>query len=53
MKDNDFFVIELYYDFLNDVIIVLSVYFIFKISVSGNWIEIVYGISFGVVWVIV
>lgn len=53
MKDNDFFVSEFYWDLVEDGVIVFSVYFIFKISDSGNWIEIVYGISLGGVWVIV
>ncbi|KAM9326986.1 SH3KBP1-binding protein 1 [Gastrophryne carolinensis] len=53
MKDNDLLVTELYRDPSEDAITALSVYLTPKTSDSGNWIEIAYGTSSGVVRVIV
>ncbi|XP_063793753.1 SH3KBP1-binding protein 1 isoform X2 [Pseudophryne corroboree] len=53
MKDNDLLVTELYRDPTEDAITALSVYLTPKTSDSGNWIEIAYGTSSGVVRVIV
>uniref|UniRef100_A0A8I6GER6 SH3KBP1-binding protein 1 n=1 Tax=Rattus norvegicus TaxID=10116 RepID=A0A8I6GER6_RAT len=53
MKDNDLLVSELYRDPAEDGVTALSVYLTPKTSDSGNWIEIAYGTSSGVVRVIV
>uniref|UniRef100_A0A8C2SRD2 SH3KBP1 binding protein 1 n=1 Tax=Coturnix japonica TaxID=93934 RepID=A0A8C2SRD2_COTJA len=53
MKDNDLLVTELYRDPFEDAVTALSVYLTPKSSDSGNWIEIAYGTSSGVVRVIV
>ncbi|XP_074990432.1 SH3KBP1-binding protein 1 [Calonectris borealis] len=53
MKDNDLLVTELYRDPTEDAVTALSVYLTPKTSDSGNWIEIAYGTSSGVVRVIV
>ncbi|XP_067831113.1 SH3KBP1-binding protein 1 [Heptranchias perlo] len=53
MKDNDLLVTELYCDPYEDAITALSVYLTPKTSDSGNWIEIAYGTSSGMVRVIV
>ncbi|XP_030074158.1 SH3KBP1-binding protein 1 [Microcaecilia unicolor] len=53
MKDNDLLVTELYRDPSEDAITALSVYLTPKTSDSGNWIEIAYGTSSGIVRVIV
>ncbi|XP_074872718.1 SH3KBP1-binding protein 1 isoform X2 [Carettochelys insculpta] len=53
MKDNDLLVTELYRDPSEDAITALSVYLTPKTSDSGNWIEIAYGTSSGMVRVIV
>ncbi|KAH0631479.1 hypothetical protein JD844_005813 [Phrynosoma platyrhinos] len=53
MKDNDLLVTELYRDPSEDAITALSVYLTPKCSDSGNWIEIAYGTSSGMVRVIV
>ncbi|XP_030330991.1 SH3KBP1-binding protein 1 [Strigops habroptila] len=53
MKDNDLLVTELYRDPGEDAVTALSVYLTPKTSESGNWIEIAYGTSSGVVRVIV
>ncbi|XP_071886069.1 LOW QUALITY PROTEIN: SH3KBP1-binding protein 1 [Anas platyrhynchos] len=53
MKDNDLLVTELYRDPSEDAVTALSVYLTPKSSDSGNWIEIAYGTSSGVVRVIV
>ncbi|XP_074786775.1 SH3KBP1-binding protein 1 [Athene noctua] len=53
MKDNDLLVTELYRDPSEDAVTALSVYLTPKTSDSGNWIEIAYGTSSGVVRVIV
>uniref|UniRef100_A0A8D2LRN0 SH3KBP1 binding protein 1 n=1 Tax=Varanus komodoensis TaxID=61221 RepID=A0A8D2LRN0_VARKO len=53
MKDNDLLVTELYRDPSEDAITALSVYLTPKSSDSGNWIEIAYGTSSGMVRVIV
>ncbi|KAG8550832.1 hypothetical protein GDO81_019612 [Engystomops pustulosus] len=53
MKDNDLLVTELFRDPSEDAITALSVYLTPKTSDSGNWIEIAYGTSSGVVRVIV
>uniref|UniRef100_A0A8C0AQD6 SH3KBP1 binding protein 1 n=1 Tax=Buteo japonicus TaxID=224669 RepID=A0A8C0AQD6_9AVES len=53
MKDNDLLAIELYCDPTEDSVTALSMYLTPKTSDSGNWIEIVYGTSSGVVRVIV
>ncbi|KAM4637332.1 LOW QUALITY PROTEIN: SH3KBP1-binding protein 1-like [Amazona ochrocephala] len=53
MKDNDLLVTELYRDPGDDAVTALSVYLTPKTSESGNWIEIAYGTSSGVVRVIV
>ncbi|XP_074714161.1 SH3KBP1-binding protein 1, partial [Strix uralensis] len=53
MKDNDLLVTELYRDPAEDAVTALSVYLTPKTSDSGNWIEIAYGTSSGVVRVIV
>ncbi|XP_063167804.1 SH3KBP1-binding protein 1 isoform X1 [Candoia aspera] len=53
MKDNDLLVTELYRDPAEDAITALSVYLTPKSSNSGNWIEIAYGTSSGMVRVIV
>ncbi|CAH2314018.1 SH3KBP1-binding 1 [Pelobates cultripes] len=53
MKDNDLLVTELFRDPTEDAITALSVYLTPKTSDSGNWIEIAYGTSSGVVRVIV
>ncbi|XP_043931792.1 BTB/POZ domain-containing protein KCTD3-like isoform X1 [Protopterus annectens] len=53
MKDNDLLVTELYKDPSEDAITALSVYLTPKTSDSGNWLEIAYGTSSGIVRVIV
>ncbi|KAL3874699.1 hypothetical protein ACJMK2_037674 [Sinanodonta woodiana] len=53
MKDNDLLVTELYKDPAGDKVTALSVYLTPKTSLSGNWIEIAYGTSSGMVRVIV
>ncbi|XP_062595275.1 BTB/POZ domain-containing protein KCTD3-like [Saccostrea cucullata] len=53
MKDNDLLVTELYKDPSEDMVTALSVYLTPKTSISGNWIEIAYGTSSGIVRVIV
>uniref|UniRef100_A0A8D0DGY6 BTB/POZ domain-containing protein KCTD3 n=1 Tax=Salvator merianae TaxID=96440 RepID=A0A8D0DGY6_SALMN len=53
MKDNDLLVTELYRDPSEDAVTALSVYLTPKNSNSGNWIEIAYGTSSGMVRVIV
>ena len=53
MKDNDLLVTELYRDPNADSITAISVYLTPKTTVTGNWIEIAYGTSSGVVRVIV
>ncbi|XP_007433850.1 SH3KBP1-binding protein 1 isoform X2 [Python bivittatus] len=53
MKDNDLLVTELYRDPAEDAVTALSVYLTPKSSNSGNWIEIAYGTSSGMVRVIV
>ncbi|XP_066494701.1 SH3KBP1-binding protein 1 [Tiliqua scincoides] len=53
MKDNDLLVTELYRDPSEDTITALSVYLTPKSSNNGNWIEIAYGTSSGLVRVIV
>ncbi|XP_051900121.1 SH3KBP1-binding protein 1 [Pristis pectinata] len=53
IKDNDLLVTELYCDPSEDAITALSVYLTPKTSDSGNWIEIAYGTSSGMVRVIV
>ncbi|KAM3829432.1 LOW QUALITY PROTEIN: SH3KBP1-binding protein 1 [Vipera latastei] len=53
MKDNDLLVTELYRDPAEDAITALSVHLTPKSSHSGNWIEIAYGTSSGMVRVIV
>lgn len=59
MKDNDLLVTELYRDPSSfrgghpEAITAISVYLTPKTSVSGNWIEIAYGTSSGIVRVIV
>ena len=53
MKDNDLLVTELYRDPNGDSITAISVYLTPKTSICGNWIEIAYGTSSGVVRVIV
>ncbi|XP_067412684.1 SH3KBP1-binding protein 1 isoform X2 [Emydura macquarii macquarii] len=53
MKDNDLLVTELYRDPSEDAVTALSVYLTPKTSDSGNWIEIAYGTSSGMVRVIV
>ncbi len=53
MKDNDLLVTELYRDPNCDSITAISVYLTPKTSICGNWIEIAYGTSSGVVRVIV
>ncbi|XP_038641980.1 SH3KBP1-binding protein 1 isoform X1 [Scyliorhinus canicula] len=53
IKDNDLLVTELYCDPYEDAITALSVYLTPKTSDSGNWIEIAYGTSSGMVRVIV
>ncbi|XP_015263145.1 PREDICTED: SH3KBP1-binding protein 1 isoform X1 [Gekko japonicus] len=53
MKDNDLLVTELYRDPSEDAVTALSVYLTPKSSNSGNWIEIAYGTSSGMVRVIV
>ncbi|XP_053124602.1 SH3KBP1-binding protein 1 isoform X2 [Hemicordylus capensis] len=53
MKDNDLLVTELYRDPSEDAITALSVYLTPKSSSCGNWIEIAYGTSSGMVRVIV
>uniref|UniRef100_A0A8C6YFQ2 BTB/POZ domain-containing protein KCTD3 n=1 Tax=Naja naja TaxID=35670 RepID=A0A8C6YFQ2_NAJNA len=53
MKDNDLLVTELYRDPAEDAVTALSVHLTPKNSHSGNWIEIAYGTSSGMVRVIV
>ncbi|XP_026543523.1 SH3KBP1-binding protein 1 isoform X1 [Notechis scutatus] len=53
MKDNDLLVTELYRDPAEDAVTALSVHLTPKSSHSGNWIEIAYGTSSGMVRVIV
>eukprot|EP00095_Tigriopus_kingsejongensis_P002161 snap_masked-scaffold248_size238799-processed-gene-1.13 protein:Tk02161 transcript:snap_masked-scaffold248_size238799-processed-gene-1.13-mRNA-1 annotation:"btb poz domain-containing protein kctd3" len=53
MKDNDLLVTELYRDPAGDSVTAISVYLTPKTSISGNWIEIAYGTSSGIVRVIV
>ncbi|KAG1655097.1 BTB/POZ domain-containing protein KCTD3 [Nymphon striatum] len=53
MKDNDLLVTELYRNPSNEVITAISVYLTPKTSLCGNWIEIAYGTSSGMVRVIV
>ncbi|XP_069631505.1 LOW QUALITY PROTEIN: SH3KBP1-binding protein 1 [Haliaeetus albicilla] len=52
MKDNDLLATELYCDPTEDSVTALSMYLTPKTSDSGNWIEIAYGTSSGVVRVI-
>ncbi|XP_060549726.1 SH3KBP1-binding protein 1 isoform X5 [Pantherophis guttatus] len=53
MKDNDLLVTELYRDPAEDAVTALSVHLTPKSSHNGNWIEIAYGTSSGMVRVIV
>ncbi|XP_014247230.1 BTB/POZ domain-containing protein KCTD3 isoform X2 [Cimex lectularius] len=53
MKDNDLLVTELYRDPSHDPITAISVYLTPKTSLCGNWVEIAYGTSSGIVRVIV
>jgi len=53
MKDNDLLVTELYRDPGGDSVTAISVYLTPKTSLCGNWIEIAYGTSSGMVRVIV
>jgi len=53
MKDNDLLVTELYRDPAGEAVTAISVYLTPKTSLCGNWIEIAYGTSTGVVRVIV
>lgn len=53
MKDNDLLVTELYRDPAGDSVTAISVYLTPKTSIGGNWIEIAYGTSSGIVRVIV
>lgn len=53
MKDNDLLVTELYRDPSADLITAISVYLTPKTNLCGNWIEIAYGTSSGLVRVIV
>ncbi|VDK74243.1 unnamed protein product [Litomosoides sigmodontis] len=53
MKDNDLLITELYRDPNADVITAISVYLTPKTNLRGNWIEIAYGTSSGIVRVIV
>ncbi|VDK42203.1 unnamed protein product [Anisakis simplex] len=53
MKDNDLLITELYRDPNGDLITAISVYLTPKTNICGNWIEIAYGTSSGIVRVIV
>jgi len=53
MKDNDLLVTELYRDPAGVAVTAISVYLTPKTSLCGNWIEIAYGTSSGMVRVIV
>ncbi|VDM49206.1 unnamed protein product [Toxocara canis] len=53
MKDNDLLITELYRDPNADLITAISVYLTPKTNICGNWIEIAYGTSSGIVRVIV
>ncbi|CAI4224763.1 unnamed protein product [Auanema sp. JU1783] len=53
MKDNDLLITELYKDPNRESITALSVYLTPKTNSCGNWIEIAYGTSSGVVRIIV
>jgi len=53
MKDNDLLVTELYRDPAGESVTAISVYLTPKTSLCGNWIEIAYGTTSGMVRVIV
>ncbi|CAF2390466.1 unnamed protein product [Rotaria sp. Silwood2] len=53
MKDNDLLITEIFKDPAGESITALSVYLTPKTSVTGNWIEIAYGTSSGIIRIVV